>query len=69
MKVVTPAMKLELQLNKAEVKENTLVLSGITGVMPCETSITAKEIFQMIRLVMKPGILWFLISSPFCRGN
>lgn len=69
MKVITPAMKLDVHMNRAEVKEGAVVLSGITGIMPCETSMTPKEIFQMMRLVMKPGIIWFLVSSVFRRKN
>lgn len=65
MRVITPAMKLEVNLSSADVKDGNIVMSGMSGVMQCETVMPPAEAFSLLKLVMKPSIIKLLISHLF----
>lgn len=65
MKVITPAMKLDVHLASSDVKDGNIVMSGMSGVMQCETVMPPKEVFQLIKLMIKPKIIKLLISQIF----
>ncbi|MCA1857345.1 hypothetical protein LE190_15635 [Massilia oculi] len=62
MRVSTPAMKLNVRIDTAARKDGELVMQGVAGMMPCETSMTPQEIRKLIRLVLSPRILPILFS-------
>lgn len=63
MRVVTPAMKLEVEIEQADLKEGRLVLTGLAGFLPCETSLGAAEVRGLLRKVLRPAVLWWLLSA------
>lgn len=65
MRVITPAMKLEVNLSSADVKDGNIVMSGMSGVMQCETVMPPAEVFNLIKLIMKPSIIKLLLSHLF----
>ncbi len=69
MRVITPAMKLEVKLNDSDVKDGNIVMSGMSGVMQCETIMAPAEVFQMIKLVIKPRIIKLLVRYLFSKKN
>ena len=50
MRVVTPAMKLDVRIDELAAKDGLLQMSGVAGMLPCETT-------------LRPSILKLLLSS------
>lgn len=69
MQVITPAMKLEVKLNDSEVKDGKIAMAGMSGVMQCETIISPAEVYQMIKLILKPSIIKLLIMHLFTKKD
>ena len=63
MKVVTPAMKLDVRINDIKAEDGLLVLDGVAGMLPCKTSLTPAEFRQMMRLALRPGVLKLLFRK------
>jgi hypothetical protein len=63
MRVVTPAMKLDVEIEQAELKEGRLVLTGLAGFLPCETSLGAAETRALLRKVLRPAVLWWVLTG------
>lgn len=61
MKVVTPAMKLDVRINDVRAEEGLLVLDGVAGMLPCKTSLTPAEFRQMMRMALRPKVLALLL--------
>jgi len=61
MRVVTPAMKLDVEIEQVEVRDGRLVMQGLAGFLPCETSLGAAEARALIRRVLKPRVLWWFL--------
>ena len=60
MKVVTPAMKLDVRINEGGNENDLLVMKGVAGVLPCTTSLTPAEFRQMMRMALRPSVLKLL---------
>ncbi|MEE2002929.1 hypothetical protein QWY20_15840 [Alkalimonas sp. MEB108] len=69
MQVNTVSMKLGVRIEKAEAKDNTIVMSGYAGTMPCETIVTAEEAASLFRMCFKPAILKLVIRAFFRRNK
>ena len=54
-------MKLDLRIDNMEVRERTLRLDGVAGVLPCEASLGAAEARRLILLALRPRILWWAL--------
>jgi hypothetical protein len=63
MRVATPAMKLEVAIEEAAVREGRLVLTGLAGFLPCETSLAAPEARALLRKLLQPRVLWWLMTG------
>lgn len=61
MRIKTPAMKLDLRIDNMEVREGTLRLDGVAGVLPCEASLGAAEARRLILQALRPRILWWAL--------
>lgn len=64
MRVVTPAMKLDVRIEEAEVRGADLVFKGIAGILPCETTMSAAEVRRLIRMTLRPAVLAWLLRPP-----
>lgn len=64
MRVVTPAITLDVRIDDAAVKDGKLVLDGIAGMLPCETTLRPQELRKLLRLVLRPAVIRLLL-----RGN
>ncbi len=62
MKVVTPAMKLDVRINDVVSENGLLVMKGVAGVLPCTTSLTPAEFRQMMRMALRPSVLKLLFK-------
>lgn len=63
MRVKTPAMKLDLRIDEVELKDGQLLLTGMAGMLPCETTMTAREVRALLRRALRPSILWWALRS------
>lgn len=60
MKVVTPAMKLDVRIDRGSVKDGKLVLEGVAGMMPCTTTLAPAEIRRLIGIALRPSVIALL---------
>ncbi|MBV6423795.1 MAG: hypothetical protein NAOJABEB_01605 [Steroidobacteraceae bacterium] len=67
MRVVTPAMKLDVRIDALTAKDGLLQMSGVAGMLPCETTLRPSELRRMIRKLLRPSILRLLLSSDPLR--
>lgn len=67
MRVKTPAINLEVALESVSSVDGEIKFEGLAGMMPCETFLTPKEAWKLVRLCLKPQILGLLIASLFKR--
>ena len=65
MRVVTPQLKLSVRFDDAVVEDGKLIMTGVAGMLPCEATLSAGEIRNLIKLVPKIALLRELIRrSP-----
>ncbi|GMU69485.1 MAG: hypothetical protein AMXMBFR37_18170 [Steroidobacteraceae bacterium] len=62
MRVVTPAMKLDVRIDTLAARDGLLVMSGVAGMLPCETTLRPTELRTMIGKLMRPSVLKLLLS-------
>ncbi|MEO8777639.1 MAG: hypothetical protein ABI389_03115 [Rhodanobacter sp.] len=62
MKVVTPAMKLDVRINEVKSVDGLLVMDGVAGMLPCKTSLTPAEFRQLMRMALQPSVLRLLFK-------
>lgn len=62
MKVVTPAMKLDVRIEQVTAEDGLLVMAGVADIMPCKTSLTPAEFRQLMRMAMRPAVLRLLFK-------
>jgi hypothetical protein len=63
MRVVTPAMKLDVRIDELAAKDGLLQMSGVAGMLPCETTLRPSELRTMIGKLMRPSILRLLLRA------
>ncbi len=63
MRVKTPAMKLDVQLENARSQGGELQLTGLAGLLPCEVTLAPAELRRVLALVMRPSILALLLKK------
>jgi len=63
MRVVTPAMKLDVRIDELAAKDGLLQMSGVAGMLPCETTLRPSELRRMIGKLLRPSILRLLLSG------
>lgn len=63
MRVVTPAITLDVRIDEVAVKDGKLVLDGIAGMLPCETTLRPRELRKLLRLVLRPAVLRLLLRG------
>lgn len=61
MKVVTPAMKLDVRIDRGAAQDGRLVLEGVAGMMPCQTTLTPAELRRLIGIALRPSVLALLL--------
>lgn len=63
MRVVTPAIKLDVRIDTAAVKEGALVLEGVAGMLPCETTLRPQELRKLLRMVLTPAVIGLVLRG------
>ncbi|MBV6415931.1 MAG: hypothetical protein CMLOHMNK_00454 [Steroidobacteraceae bacterium] len=62
MKVVTPAMKLDVRIDSVKSEEGLLVMDGVAGMLPCKTTLSAAEFRKLLRMALRPSVLTLLFK-------
>ncbi len=65
MQVKSVAMKMGVRIESAEAVDDTIVLRGIAGTMPCDTIISSAEAIQIFKMCFKMSIIKILFKSLF----
>ncbi|GFE82875.1 hypothetical protein GCM10011487_48750 [Steroidobacter agaridevorans] len=63
MRVVTPAMKLDVRIDDATANQGLLKLSGLAGILPCEVTLTPAELRRLLLRVLRPRTLALLLKK------
>jgi hypothetical protein len=63
MRVVTPAIKLDVRIDEANVKDGNLVLEGVAGMLPCETTLRPQELRKLLKMVLKPAVIRLVLRG------
>lgn len=62
MRVKTPAMKLDVRIDDAVVRDGELVFEGVAGILPCQTSMSVIEVRRLLRMALRPRVIRWLLS-------
>ena len=63
MRVVTPAITLDVRIDTAAVAEDKLVLEGVAGMLPCETTLRPQELRRLLKMMLQPAVLRLLLRG------
>ena len=63
MRVKTPAMKLDVQLENACNRGGELHFTGLAGLLPCEVTLAPAELRRVLAMVLRPSILGLLLRK------
>jgi hypothetical protein len=61
MRVITPAMKIDVRIDEARSDGGLLKLSGVAGILPCEVTLTPGELRRLFARVLRPATLGLLL--------
>jgi len=67
MQIKTPQVKLALRLEAAVVEDDTLVMKGLAGFLPCEARITAPEVRHLVGLLFRRDTLRWTLGALLRR--
>ncbi|MCC7182054.1 MAG: hypothetical protein IT509_00600 [Rhodocyclaceae bacterium] len=62
MKVVTPALKLDVRIDSVKSEEGLLVMDGVAGMLPCKTTLSPAEFRKLLRMALRPSVLTLLFK-------
>ena len=63
MQIKTPQVKLAMRLEEAVVEDDTLVMKGLAGFMPCEARISAPEVRHLLGLLFRRDTLRWTLGA------
>ena len=63
MRVVTPAITLDVRVDEIAVREGRLVLEGVAGMLPCETTLRPQELRKLLDLLLRPAVFSLLLRG------
>jgi hypothetical protein len=63
MRVVTPAITLDVRVDEIAVREGKLVLEGVAGMLPCETTLRPQELRKLLKLLLRPAVFRLLLHG------
>lgn len=67
MKITSPAGELSLSLNNLEVRDEALVLKGSMGIWDAEGILDREDVITMMKLLLRPLVLFHLLKLLFKR--
>jgi len=69
MKVKTPAMKLDVRIDRVVAREGLIVLEGVAGMLPCQTELTPREVRALLFKMLRPRLLWLALTGAGVRAK
>ncbi len=63
MRVVTPAITLDVRVDEIAVREGRLVLEGVAGMLPCETTLRPQELRKLLKMLLRPAVFSLLLRG------
>ena len=63
MRILSAVITMDVDLERADVQNNELVLSGFAGVNDVEARISADELRRLVMMMLKLKIFFLLFSS------
>lgn len=63
MRVITPAIKLNVRIETVSEKDGLLSFGGVAGTLPCETILKPSEMRHLFKLALKLSVLKLLFSK------
>lgn len=67
MQIKTPQVKLAMRLEEAVVENDTLVMKGLAGFLPCEARISAPEVRHLLGLLLQRDTLRWTLGALLRR--
>ncbi len=67
MQVISGAGEFEIRVERAEVRDTSVVLIGKMGIWESETFIDQAELGHLLRVSLTPRVLGWALSRPFAR--
>lgn len=69
MRILSAVITMDVDLERADVQNNELVLSGFAGVNDVEARISADELRRLVMMMLKLKIFFLLFSSRRGAGR
>jgi hypothetical protein len=63
MQIKTPQVKLALRVEEAVIEDDTLVMKGLAGFLPCEARMTAPEVRHLLGLLFRRDTLRWTLDA------
>ena len=64
-RMISPAGEMEVKISDISRADNQLVVTGQIGVWDSKIYIPPEEVGQLIRLMLKPSFLLYVVTFPF----
>ena len=70
MRVSTPIADLDIVIDRLAVEDGALVLTNAEGdVMRARAVLDPRDVREIVRLILRPGIIWFAVTCFFRSGR
>lgn len=69
MQIRTPQVRLAMRLEEAAVEDDTLVLRGLAGFLPCEARIGAPEVRHLLGLLFRRDTLRWTLGALLRKSS
>jgi hypothetical protein len=69
MLVETPAIKMSVDIRSIGTKDGSMQLCGMADTMPCQVTVTRREVKKLLPLVMNWRVIVFALGSVFSKSN
>ncbi len=69
MRIKSPVITMDVDIESITVRNKTLILSGFAGVEEIEAQVTGREATALMFKLMRLSVLVLLVRSVFVRGD
>lgn len=64
-KITSSAGDMEMSLVSIGVERDNIIMKGKMGVWDSKIIVTPQESFQMLRMLLKPAVIFYTLKLPF----
>lgn len=69
MRLISPVITMDVEIERGHVENRSLVLSGFAGINEVEARVSGVEAWRLLRILCRASILWFLLKALFKGGE